>query len=134
MNQSDMFKGLNREEWKEALAEQNEYLKNKYKYEIKTNDMEVEKMNQQAQEAKEFTDFMANGLKNGLRPDDERIQSVLKRHILYLNDNVASVDTKSFVNTAKFMVDDDFHRNMLESQQIGLAYYLYTAATIYASK
>lgn len=44
------------------------------------------------------------------------------------------MDGKLCVNMAKFMVEDDFHRNMLEGQQVRLSYYLYTAAEMYAVK
>lgn len=63
-----------------------------------------------------------------------KLQKIIKEHIIFLNDNVTSMDAKIFVNIAKFMVEDNFHRNMLESQQIGLSYYLYTAAKMSAVK
>lgn len=135
MDKSTMFKGLNKEEWAEALSEQNEYLKDKYGYDmLETEELEAEKMNKQAAEAKQFTDNMINGLQKGWRADDERLEKILKEHISYLNDNVTSMDKKLFVNLAKFMVEDDFHRNMLENQQVGLSYYLYTSAEMYAVK
>lgn len=91
-------------------------------------------MNKQALEAQRFTSFIINALKGGWRADDERLQKALKEHIAFLNEYGVEMNAKSFVNLSKFMLDDDFHRNMQGSQQIGLSYYLYTAAQIYAAK
>lgn len=77
---------------------------------------------------------MINGLRSGWRANDERVQKVLKEHISFLNENATAMDAKSFVNMAKFMVEDDFHRNLLEGQQVGLSYYLYTAAEMFTVK
>ncbi|QHQ60463.1 MerR family transcriptional regulator [Anaerocolumna sedimenticola] len=135
MDKTKMFTGLNKEEWKEALLEQNEYLKDKYEFDmIKKQVIKPDKLNAQAAEAIQFTSDMIKGLKNGWKPNDDRIQNILKDHIAYLNENVNSTDADTFVNTAKFMIHDDFHRNMLESQQTGLSYYLYAAAELYAEK
>jgi DNA-binding transcriptional MerR regulator len=135
MDKLEMFKGLNKEEWTEALTEQNEYLKDKYGYDmLQTQEIQTEQMNKQALEAQQFTNYLINGLKNGWRADDERLQKALKEHISFLNEHGTNMDTKSFVSIAKFMVEDDFHRNMLEGQQIGLSYYLYTAAEMYAAQ
>lgn len=135
MDKSAMFKGLNQEEWKEALSEQNEYLKDKYGYDmVQSQEIDVEKMNKQALEAQQFTNSMINGLKSGWRADDERLQKAIKEHIEFLNEHTTKMDAKSFVNLAKFMIEDDFHRNMMEGQQTGLTYYLYAAAQMYANK
>ncbi|MBB6214485.1 DNA-binding transcriptional MerR regulator [Anaerosolibacter carboniphilus] len=135
MDKSAMFKGFDKEEWTEALTEQNEYLKDKYGYDmLDSQEIEPEQMNKQALEAQQFTNCLINGLKSGWRADDERLQKALKEHISFLNEHGTNMDGKSFVNLAKFMLEDDFHRNMLEGQQIGLSYYLYTAAEMYAAK
>lgn len=135
MDKSEMFKGLNKEEWKAALKEQNEYLKDKYQYDmLKDNEVQVELMNEQAQEAIQFTSYIANALRSGWKADDERLQKALEEHIRFLNKHGMGIDARSFANIAKFNMEDDFHRNMLESQQIGLSYYLNTAAQMYAAK
>jgi DNA-binding transcriptional MerR regulator len=135
MDKLEMFKGLNKEEWTEALTEQNEYLKDKYGYDMLQNEeIQSEQMNKQAVEAQEFMNHLINGLKNGWRTDDERLQKALKEHIAFLNEHGTKMDAKSFVNLSKFMIEDDFHRNMMEGQQIGVSYYLYTAAEMYAAK
>lgn len=77
---------------------------------------------------------MINALKSGWRADDERVMNALRKHIAFLNENTTHMDSKSFVNLSKFMVEDDFHRNMLESQQTGLSYYLLTAAQMYRDR
>ncbi|QGU96181.1 MerR family transcriptional regulator [Clostridium bovifaecis] len=135
MDKLEMFKGFNKEEWAEALTEQNEYLKDKYNYDmLGTQEIQADKVNKQALEAQQFTSFMINALKSGWRADDKRLQKALKEHIEFLNVHGANMDAKSFVNISKFMLDDDFHRNMQENQQIGLSYYLYAAAQMYADK
>jgi DNA-binding transcriptional MerR regulator len=134
MDKSEMFKGLNKEEWTEALAEQNEYLKDKYEYDIlKNQDIQAEQLNEQALEAQQFMSFMAGALKDGWRAGDERVQKQLEQHIAFLNDHGTSMDAKSFAGLSRFFLEDDFHRNMLECQQIGLCYYLHTAAEMYAA-
>lgn len=135
MDKSEMFKGFNKEEWTEALTEQNEYLKDTYGYDmLQTQEVQPEPLNKQAAEAQQFTNFLVNGLKNGWKANDERLQKALKEHIAFLNEQGTPMDAKLFIAMAKFMVEDDFHRNMLEGQQTGLSYYLYTAAEMYAAK
>lgn len=135
MDKSEMFKGFGKEEWKEALNEQNEYLKDKYQYDmLEDREIEAELLNEQAQEAIKFTSYVADALRNGWKADDERLQKALIEHISFLNRHGMSIDAKSFAGIAKFNMEDDFHRNMLEGQQTGLSYYLNTAAQMYAAK
>lgn len=135
MDKSSMFKGLNKGEWGKALTEQNEYLKDKYEYDmLESQDIQVEQLNEQALEAQEFMNYVANALKSGWKADDEKLQNKIKQHITFLNNHGTSMDAKSFVNVSKFFLQDDFHRNMLESQQIGLSYYLYTASEMYSTQ
>lgn len=135
MDKSAMFQGLNKEEWGKVLTEQNEYLKDKYEYDmLRSEDIQVEQLNEQALEAQEFMNYVANALKSGMKADDEELQKKIKQHIAFLNNHGASMDAKSFVNVSKFFLQDDFHRNMLESQQIGLSYYLYIASEMYSAQ
>ncbi|WP_198135412.1 hypothetical protein [Alkaliphilus metalliredigens] len=48
--------------------------------------------------------------------------------------NMLPTDSKELVETTWFFIEDDFRRDMLESQQTGLSYYFYTVAEMYALK
>lgn len=134
MDKSIMFKGFNKEEWKDALSEQSKYIKDKYGYDMpEVQEAQVDNMNEQAIEAQKFIDYIKDGLKSGWKANDERIQEVFKNHITFLNNHGHNTDAKSFAAQTRFFVDDDFHRSMLENQQVGLSYYLYTAADMYAA-
>jgi DNA-binding transcriptional MerR regulator len=133
MEKSKMFQGLNKEEWNEALAEQNEHLKDKYNYDmLKDKDFQASEMNEIAAEAQNFMGSVADALRNGWKASDERLQKLLEQHIAFLNEHGTKIDAKSFAMQSRFFLEDDFHRNMLESQQIGFSYYLCIAAEIYA--
>ncbi len=55
MDKSAMFKGLNKEEWTQALSEQNKYLKDRYGYDmLQTREIQTEQLNKQALEAQQF--------------------------------------------------------------------------------
>ncbi|MEK4874746.1 MerR family transcriptional regulator [Bacillus sp. FSL W8-0102] len=136
MDKKEMFKGFNsEEEWAEALTEQNQYLKEKYNYDLlENNPIDVQSMNESALEAKRFIDGMADALKNGLKFDDKKVQLLISQHIHFLNHHGHVTKASDFAAQARFFLNDDFHRNMLESQQTGLSYYLCIAAEEYASK
>lgn len=111
-----------------------EYLKDKYEYEIpKVQDDQVDNLNEQASEAKRFICGLSDALKNGWKADDKRLQQMLENHILCLKNYGHSITAKSFAAQTRFFLEDDFHRNMLEKQQIGLSYYLCIAAEMYAT-
>jgi len=134
MDKSAMFNGLNNEEWENALSEQSKYLKDKYGYKLpKVEDAQVDNLNEQAGEAKQFIINVSDALKNGWKANDKRVQQLLKNHIAFLNNRGHNIDAKSFAAQARFFLEDDFHRNMLESQQLGLSYYLCITADIYAA-
>ncbi|MGC7871999.1 MerR family transcriptional regulator [Desulfosporosinus sp. SYSU MS00001] len=134
MDKSEMFNGLNKEEWENALSEQGKYLREKYGYTMpKVKEGQVDNLNEQAAEAKQFICDISNALKNGWKADDKRIQQTLESHILCLKNHGHNINAKSFEAQAKFFVEDDFHRNMLENEQIGLSYYLCIAAELYAA-
>lgn len=136
MDKTEMFKGFDSEkEWMEALAEQDQYLEATYDYSLlESNTINVEAMNEQASEAKHFMDSMISALKTGVRFDNKIVRELINEHINFLNHNGHPTSAMDFVAQARFFLDDDFHRNMLESQQIGLAYYLFTAAESFATK
>jgi len=130
MDKSEMFKGFESEkEWVEAMKDQNKYLKENYDYDLlKENQIDVQSMNEQALEAKHFMDSIANSLKEGLKFNDEKVQDLIKQHIDFLNNQGHNARAEDFALQARFFLNDDFHRNMLESQQTGLSYYLCIAA------
>lgn len=132
MNEQSMFKGLNKEEWQEQLHEHNEYLKENYQYEIPLDDINSEELDESARESQEFLGKMAFALKEGWSVTDERVKNLISDHISYINDNIMELDAKGFVESTWFFVNDEFHKNMLEEQHIGLSYYLYTASVNYA--
>lgn len=127
MTAEKMFQGLNQEEWKKALAPQNEHLQEKYGFKLDTINMNVEKMNESANEAAEFISLMAASLRNGVRTDDESVVSAIQKHIAFLKRSI-DIDEKGFAAQSRFFLSDDFHRSMLEGQQTGLSYYLCIAA------
>lgn len=135
MDKTEMFQGFNKEEWKEALSEQRGYLKDQFGYELpEVQEAQVGDMNKQAMESQEFITRIKDALNDSWKADDKRIQEILKDHILFLNKHGHKTDAKSFAAQTRFFLDDDFHRCMLESQQIGLAYFLYVAADMYATQ
>lgn len=136
MDTNKMFSGFqSEEEWKEALSRQNEYLKEKYAYDlIEENSIDVDAMNEAAQEAKQFMDGMAQTLKEGIKHDDPKVEHLIAQHIVSLNSQGHMTTAKDFAAQARFFLQDEFHRNMLEAQQTGLAYYLCVAAEDFASK
>jgi DNA-binding transcriptional MerR regulator len=134
MDKSAMFKGLNKQEWKDALSEQKEYIKDKYGYDMpEIHDDQVNEMNEAAMEAKQFMDYIKDALKNNIKANDISVQEKLKNHIQFLNKHGHNINAKTFVDQAKFFLEDDFHRSMLENQLTGLSYYFYMAAEMYAS-
>lgn len=72
-------------------------------------------------------------LKNRWAVTDKRLHNVIDAHLAFLNNHGIKIDAKSFVKQTKFFLTDDFHRNMLESQQTGLSNYLSIAAEAFTS-
>ncbi|AQZ48418.1 MerR family transcriptional regulator [Paenibacillus larvae] len=136
MDQSSMFKGFESEQkWKNALAEHKEYLKETYGLDIlEDRPIDVKDMNEKASRADRFMEEMAKALKAGMKFDDETVRGLIREHINFLNQNVHATSAEDFALQARFFLDDDFHRNIMESRQTGLAYYLFTAAESYAVK
>lgn len=129
MDNKLMFKGLqSKEEWQNALEDQVNHLKEKYNFDLNTTNIDVDRMNLMAIEAQNFTDKMAELLRTEVKYDDIRVQKVVYTHLQFLNNNGYITSKEDFVNQTKFFLQDDFHRGMLEHQQIGLAYYLVTVA------
>src|SRR5699024_8261657 len=92
MDEQSMFKGLNKKQWQDQLKEQNEYLKENYQFEIPTDDVNTEELDESARESQMFMDKMAFALKKGWAVDDERVKQLISDHIRYINDNIMSLD------------------------------------------
>ncbi len=134
MDKSAMFNGLNKDEWGNALSEQSKYLEDNYGYELpEVKETQVDNLNEEAAEAQKFIISISDALKNGWKANDNRLQEVLKDHIVFLNNHGHNTDAKSLAAQTRFFLEDDFHRNMLESQQIGPSYYLCVVAEMYAN-
>ena len=133
MSTQKMFTGLNKEEWEKALQNQKQHLQKEYDYSMKTDNIDPPELNAKAEDAPRFVSFMAESLKKGLSAQDERVLSAIGEHIAFLNQD-REIDAKVFSLQTKFFLTDDFHRNMLENQQVGLSYYLAIAAENLATK
>ncbi|RXZ80282.1 MerR family transcriptional regulator [Paenibacillaceae bacterium] len=132
MEELKMFNGLNKEQWQQSLAEQKEYLLNNYQYEMDTDNINVDELNALADEPERFMSQLAVLYRQKSPADDNKVQELLKSHIAYINDSITPTDASSFVDSAKFFMDDDFHRGILESREMGLSYFLYAASIKYA--
>ncbi|GIN87758.1 hypothetical protein J6TS2_41440 [Heyndrickxia sporothermodurans] len=83
-------------------------------------------------EAKNFMDQMEKSLKNHLSFDGHEVQTLINEHIKFLSDQNHITNASDFAAQARFFLNDEFHRKMLESQQTGLSYYLCIAAEAFA--
>lgn len=133
MSKKTMFRGLNEQEWTEALQSQNQHLSKEYEIEISTTDIDTESMNNKAQEAQQFMSFLADSLRNHVPVTDKSIETAISKHIKFLQQDL-DIDRKSFLAQTQFLIHDSFHRDMMESQQIGLSYYLLAAVESFATK
>ncbi|ABW18331.1 MerR family transcriptional regulator [Alkaliphilus oremlandii] len=133
MSKEKMFEGLNKKEWEESLAYQNEHLQQKYEYEININEIDIDVMNEKAKEATEFMSFMVDSLKNGISVEDKTVLTAIEKHIKFMQKDM-DIDAAGFAAQTRFLMNDDFHRQMLEGQQTGLSYYICFAAENYAKK
>lgn len=129
MDNELMFKGFESEEaWKNALEEQKNYLKETYNADLTTDSLNVNEMNIMAIEAKNFMDKMGEFLRNGVKYNDSSVQDVVQNHLKFLNKSGHALSKEDYVKQTRFFLQDDFHREMLEKQQVGLSYYLLSVA------
>jgi len=130
MDNREMFKGLeNAEEWNKALNGQNQYLKETYGVEVpEVGPAEVRELNEQAVEAMAFMNHMASSLREGIKHNDEKIGNLIRNHLEFRNRHGDPITANDFAAQTRFFLIDDFHLQMLESQQTGLAYYVSAAA------
>ncbi|HEX9060025.1 MAG TPA: MerR family transcriptional regulator [Clostridia bacterium] len=135
MDKNNMFKGLSETEWRDALTEQSDYLDEKYGHSLlENNSIQARELNKMAQEATQYLNSMVQLLKDGVSHKDEKIKRLLSDHVDFLNKNGHTITSKGFLEQTRFLVEDDFHRRMLEGMQVGLSYYLLAAAESYAVK
>ncbi len=132
MKKEEMFVGLDQEEWKEALAEQSNYLKQNYGFDLTGNQsIQADQMNEMAREVIQFQNALAQALRKGVSYKDQQVFSLLSNHLAFLKTHEHPMDPKGFLKNSRFLVGDDFHRKMLESVQVGLAYYYLAAVEAY---
>lgn len=132
MGKEKMFAGLNNQEWEAALEPQNGYLSENYGYSIDTGAIDADTMNEKANEAAEFMTFMADALRNGVSVNAEEVHSAIEKHIRFMQSSM-EMDAQGFAAQSRFLMTDEFHRQMLEAQQTGLSYYICCAAESYAA-
>jgi len=127
-----MFKGFeSQEEWKEAMREQNEHLKKEYDFDLSKETIDVESQNESAMEAQLFNKEMIRFLQEGIAPSHSAILERVKEHLSFLNRKGHPSSPQDFLNQTEFFIKDDFHRKMLEQQQVGYAYFLNKVAESY---
>lgn len=133
MSKEAMFTGLNKQDWERNFTEQNEHLQKNYGVEIDTSSIDANAMNERASEAAEFMSFMASSLKNGVSVSDKSVLDAIEKHIQFMQKDMR-IDAQGFAAQSRFLMSDDFHRQMMEGQQTGLSYYICFAAESYAAK
>nr|WP_232336399.1 MerR family transcriptional regulator [Thermoactinomyces sp. CICC 10522] len=135
MDQADMFKGFEtEEEWRNAMREQTEYLKENYGHDLGEKPIVPEEMNEEARKAQQFITGMARALASGIKHTNSHVQHLIDSHVAGLKQRHHIETPRDFAAMTRFFLDDDFHRQMLENQQTGLAYYLCLAAEHFADK
>src|SRR5690606_18088281 len=127
-----MFKGFETEEkWQEALKDQNEHLKKEYGFELSSETIDVELMNDIAIEAQLFNEEMIRFLQEGYSPTDSKVLDCVKEHLFFLEKKGLPSTPEDFLNQTEFFIVDDFHGNMLEQWQVGYTYFLNKVAASY---
>lgn len=130
MDKKAMFEGFSTpEQWKDALGEQNEHLKDTYGYDmLEGQEIDVNQMNALSMEAQQFMAAMTTFLRDGMPPWTDEVKEEIRRHLAFLNDHGTETNADAFAAENRYLLSDDFHRQMLEAQQTGLSYYLCNAA------
>lgn len=136
MEDKELFTGFEREEeWREALQEQHEYLKETYDYDLlDAAPVQPQRMNELAIEAAAFMTAMADALRAGRKHNDEAIAELIGKHLEFLKEHGHLISAEDFAAQNRFFLSDDFHLRMLEGQQTGLAYYLSASADAFAAQ
>jgi len=132
LDMETMFKGFEtQKEWQEALKEQNEHLKKEYDFDLSNQTIDVESLNESAIEAQSFNKDMIRFLREGFTANDPAVLERVKDHLSFLKRKGHPSAPQDFLNQTEFFMIDDFHRNMLEQQQIGYTYFLNRVAVNY---
>ena len=120
---------------KEALKEQDEHLGKTYGFDPwrDRKPIDAADMNEQAAEAAQFMGDLAAALRAGTKASSRDVGERIRRHLNFLRRHGHDANPAAFAAQCRFFLEDDFHLNMLESQQIGLAYYLCAAAEAFAA-
>ena len=127
-----MFRGFKtKEEWEEAIQDQNEHLKAEYDFDLSNQAIEVEAMNDSAREAQSFNEGMIRFLQEGVSANDPKVFDKVKEHLSFLKKMGHPSTPQDFLNQTEFFIADDFHRNMLEQWQVGYSYFLNKVAANY---
>ena len=128
----DLFKGFHSEaEWNAALADHNAHVKETYDADVPPV-TDAAAMNDAAVQAAAFMNRMASALRDRLKVDSAEVRDTIRTHLAWLVSGGHARDATSFAEQTRFFLNDDFHRDMLEAHQTGLAYYLNCAAEAYA--
>lgn len=131
MPDQDLFEGFHSEaEWNAALADHNAHVKATYDTDVAPV-TDVNAMNEAAARAAAFMKAMAAALRQKQKADAPEVRELVGAHVTWLVSAGHAHDAKGFAAQTRFFLEDDFHRDMLETQQTGLAYYLNAAAEAY---
>lgn len=132
VDMENMFKGFEtEEEWKEAVKDQNEHLKQEYGFDLSYQTVDVESMNDSAMEAQSFNEDMIRYLREGFPANDPEVFERVKEHLSIFKKMGHPSTSQDFLNQTEFFIIDDFHRNMLEQWQLGYTYFLNKVASNY---
>ncbi|MCM3042403.1 hypothetical protein M3201_22365 [Paenibacillus motobuensis] len=92
VDMENMFKGFEtEEEWKEAVKDQNEHLKQEYGFDLSYQTVNVESMNDSAMEAQSFNEDMIRYLREGFPANDP-----CKRAFIHFRKNGSSFHIARF--------------------------------------
>lgn len=132
LDMETMFKGFEtEEEWQEALKDQKEHLKKEYDFDLSSQPIHVESMNDSAREAQSFNEDMIRFLQEGFSVNDPKVLERVKEHLSFLEKKGHPSTPQDFLNQTELFIADDFHRNMLEEWQVGYTYFLNKVAANY---
>ncbi len=132
LDMEKMFKGFKTEgEWQEALKDQKEHLKKEYDFDLSTQTISVESMNDSAMEAQSFNEDMIRFLQEGFSVNAPKILERVQEHLSFLEKKGHPSTPQDFLNQTELFIVDDFHRSMLEQWQVGYTYFLNKVAGNY---
>jgi len=128
----ELFRGLDEEQWRTAMHEQSVYLKETYAINLEQTPLGAQEMNATAAEAARFQQGLAQALRAGSSFRDPLVQSLIREHVDFLREHGLVDGPQNFALQARFLIQDDFHRQVFESIQPGLADYFLVAVEAFA--